>query len=425
MKKRVFEIIYSVGPSSEIIDMVKSKTGLSHFTVFVSDQKEYFDEIQEENSKHFLLKNEESFILTLDKVIHFLNETFELVSVDVIVVSDQNHSFVCEFEKWDIELTSNPIVLAINKNDYYERGPIIFTYSQYLRRKNLLEWIFSESEKINSNNFGLLETQSSKKTLTVPKVKIYDCFVFNNEFDILSLRLKLLNEKVEKFILVESKQTHSGISKPAFFEQNKELFDEYSDKIVNIVIDKFPDKIIYPPSETDVPEHLHIHWFRENYQRNEILKGLYKIGLNPEDVVLISDLDEIPDPSKLGDFIKIIPEDDYAFQLQKWCIWDFDRFYNGLWPGTAGVKWKTLSKLTPQEIRKNRYSENKLHTNEPFGWHCSWFGGIDAVMDKLRSFAHQELREMSKEDVETKMTMNLDIHGHQLIYDKEGYRPLI
>lgn len=424
MKKRVFEIIYSVGPSSEIIDIVKSKTGSSHFTVFVSDKKEYFDKIQEDNFKSFLLKNEESFVPTLDKVVHFLNETFELVPLDVIVVSDQNHYFVCEFEKWDIELTSNPIVLAMNENDYYERGPIIFTYSQYLRRKHLLEWIFSESKKINSNNFGLLRAQS-KKPKTISKIKIYDCFVFNNEFDILSLRLKLLNEKVEKFILVESKQTHSGISKPAFFEQNKELFEEYSDKIVNIVIDKFPDRMIYQPSETDVPEHLHIHWFRENYQRNEILKGLYKIGLNPDDVVLISDLDEIPDPSKLDEFIKMIPEDDYAFQLQKWCIWDFDRFYNGLWPGTGGVKWKTLCKSTPQEIRKNRYSENKLHTNEPFGWHCSWFGGIDVVMDKLRSFAHQELREMSKEDVETKMTMNLDIHGHQLIYDKEDYRPLI
>jgi beta-1,4-mannosyl-glycoprotein beta-1,4-N-acetylglucosaminyltransferase len=239
------------------------------------------------------------------------------------------------------------------------------------------------------------------------------------------LRLKLLNDKVDKFILVESKQTHSGIPKPAFFEQNKELFDEYSDKIINIVIDEFPSKMIYSPSEIDVPENLHIHWFRENFQRNEILKGLYKLGLNKNDVILISDLDEIPDPNKLDDFIEMIPEDDYCFQLQKWCIWDFDRFYNGLWPGTAGVRWETLLKSTPQEIRKNRYSENKQHTKEPFGWHCSWFGGTDAVMDKLRSFAHQELREMSREDVETKMTMNLDIHGHQLIYDKEGYRPLI
>lgn len=93
--------------------------------------------------------------------------------------------------------------------------------------------------------------------------------------------------------------------------------------------------------------------------------------------------------------------------------------------GTVGIRWKTLQKTTPQEVRKNRYSDSKYHTSEPFGWHCSWFGGIDCVMDKLRSFAHQELREMSREDVETKMTMNLDIHGHQLFYDKEGYRPLI
>ena len=425
MKNRIFEIILLNDSSTTQKNLLVSKIENTTHTTFLYKFDSESEDVEGREFNVFYHRKNETLSFILKKIIRFYEINFELNPTDIFVLSDQEDYFTCELEKWEISLISNPVVLAFGEKGYYREGPIVFNYSHFLRRRNFFDWITTESKKLNSVELDLLPTEPILSVISELSPKIYDCFVFNNEFDILSMRLQLLNDKVEKFILVESKQTHSGILKPAFFEQNKELFEEYSHKIVNIVIDKFPEKMIYPPSEIDVPEHLHIHWFRENYQRNEILKGLYKIGLNPEDVVLISDLDEIPDPNKLDDFIKIIPEDDYAFQLQKWCIWDFDRFYNGFWPGTAGVKWKTLSKLTPQEIRKNRYSENKLHTNEPFGWHCSWFGGIDAVMDKLRSFAHQELREMSKEDVETKMTMNLDIHGHQLIYDKEGYRPLI
>ena len=426
MKNRIFEIILLNDKSTDQRNSLRSKIESTVHTTFLYKLDiESEGDVKKEKYNVFYHRKDETLPLVLKRIIHFYEINFELIPTDIFVLSEQNDSFTCELEKWEIGLISNPVVLAFDEGKSYREGPTVFNYSHFLRRRDFFEWITSECKKINSVGIDLILTKPLTNTTNNSISKVYDCFVFNNEFDILSLRLQLLSEKVEKFILVESKQTHSGISKPAFFDQNKELFEEYSDKIINIVINEFPSKMIYPPSEIDVPKDLHIHWFRENYQRNEILKGLYKIGLNPEDVVLISDLDEIPDPNKLDDFIKIIPEDDYAFQLQKWCIWDFDRFYNGFWPGTAGVKWKTLRNSTPQEIRKNRYSENKLHTNEPFGWHCSWFGGLDAVMDKLRSFAHQELREMSKEDVETKMTMNLDIHGHQLIYDKEGYRPLI
>jgi len=426
MKNRIFEIILLNDPSTFQRNLLSPKIQSTTYTTFLYQfDIESEGDVKEKEYNVFYHSKDETLPLVLKRIIHFYEMNFELIPTDIFVLSEQNDSFTCELEKWEIALSSNPIVLAFNKEGYYKDGPTIFNYSHFLRKREFFEWITTECKKINSVEIDLIKAKTNKTIHSEQNSRIYDCFVFNNEFEILSLRLKLLNDKVDKFILVESKQTHSGIPKPAFFEQNKELFDEYSDKIINIVIDEFPSKMIYSPSEIDVPENLHIHWFRENFQRNEILKGLYKLGLNKNDVILISDLDEIPDPNKLDDFIEMIPEDDYCFQLQKWCIWDFDRFYNGLWPGTAGVRWETLLKSTPQEIRKNRYSENKQHTKEPFGWHCSWFGGTDAVMDKLRSFAHQELREMSREDVETKMTMNLDIHGHQLIYDKEGYRPLI
>ena len=90
-------------------------------------------------------------------------------------------------------------------------------------------------------------------------------------------RLKLLNNVVDKFVLVESKFTHAGDPKPLYFKENIENFKSYEDKIVHIVIDKFPDSIAYKPTESDVNKIYQIHWFRENYQRNEIeLMGYFK-----------------------------------------------------------------------------------------------------------------------------------------------------
>lgn len=401
MKKRIFEIDFlsnleknSLGKFNESIE-----------TLFITDEENFTNKIKE-------------------SIVYF-DKKYNLIPTDIFIVSKHTEPFRMKMENWYVDLLSNPCLLVSNDHGYFECVGYVFTFSHFLSKKNLLEWVVSESKKINSIEISLTETVREKASVKFIKPKVYDCFVFNDEFNILDLRLELLNDKVDKFIIVESKQTHSGKFKPAFFDLNKHLYERYSDKISHIVIEKFPEKILYQPSEIDVPKDLHIHWFRENFQRNEILRSLHRFNLNPDDMILISDLDEIPDPQKLDMFLNSIPQDDYGFQLQKWCIWDFDRYHNGHWPGTAAVRWKTLLKTTPQEIRKNRYSFDKFHSDNLCGWHCSWFGGIDVVMNKLSSFAHQELRDMVREDVENKMTMNLDIHGHKLIYDKEGYRPFI
>ena len=254
-------------------------------------------------------------------------------------------------------------------------------------------------------------------------VKVIDCFVFNDEIDLLEKRLRLLDSVVDKFVLVESKFTHAGTPKPLYFNENIEKFKSYEDKIIHIVIDEFPESIIYDPTESDVDETLQIHWFRENYQRNEILRGLYQIDLSPNDFILISDLDEIPDPNKLEQFFQKIPKGEYRFQSQKWMCWDLNRKYNDTWPGTCGIRWSDLQLTTPQIVRSQRYEKNLLLSDELFGWHCSWFGGINQVMSKLSSFAHQELKDITIEDIENKMTMNLDIHGQVLLDNNDGYDP--
>ena len=107
-------------------------------------------------------------------------------------------------------------------------------------------------------------------------MKLYDCFIYNNEDLILDIRFNTLNKYVEKFILVESKFDHQGNKKELNFNINK--FKEFKNKIEYLVINEFPNNLN--------------NWERENFQRNYINEGLKNI--DNDDYVIISDVDEIP-----------------------------------------------------------------------------------------------------------------------------------
>tara|TARA_Y100000590_G_scaffold376491_1_gene442099 strand:+ start:274 stop:1086 length:813 start_codon:yes stop_codon:yes gene_type:complete len=113
---------------------------------------------------------------------------------------------------------------------------------------------------------------------------IYDCFSYWDEDLLLDLRLNLLNDYVDFFIIVEGNKTWQNNPKKLRFN-----FDNYK---------KFKNKIIYIPVE-DMPDG-DDPYLRENYQRNSILKGLK--NSNQNDLIIISDLDEIPNPKAIKNF---------------------------------------------------------------------------------------------------------------------------
>lgn len=424
MKNRIFDLIF-LGPTTS--DYTKRLLHLYEISdmIFVFGKKNTIDFSKIDYSKKCLFipineLSETTYSLCLPKTFPFINP----YPTDIFIISEYNQYPDVEIEKYTDLLKSDPIIHRMVTNGNKEIGSFAFTYSHYQVDKNIVTKLRKSKQQANVGKYtffgGYIEEFTTKQ-----KPKIYDCFIFNDELEMLKLRINLLKDKVDKFVLVESKQTHSGYPKTSYYNDNKELFQEFNDKIIHVLIDKFPDEMIYPPSEIDVDSSLHIHWFRENYQRNEILRGIYSQQMTDDDVILISDVDEIPHPEMLEDFINSIPLGEYGFQLQKWCIWGFNSYLSGVWPGTAAIRWKDLKKTTPQEIRRNRYNNQIYHTNEKYGWHCSWFGGIDVVMNKLSSFAHQELRDMSRDEVLNKMTMNLDIHGHQLLTEDDGFQPPI
>ena len=130
-------------------------------------------------------------------------------------------------------------------------------------------------------------------------MKIYDGFMFYDEDLIIDLRLNILNEYINEFIIVESKYTHSGEKRELLFDINK--YPKFKNKINYIILEREPDNLeIVRDNDTEDKKnskYIMNALKRENYQRNEIVKGLTKA--DQDDLILISDVDEIPNLSNL------------------------------------------------------------------------------------------------------------------------------
>lgn len=227
----------------------------------------------------------------------------------------------------------------------------------------------------------------------------YDCFSFFNELDLLEIRLNTLDKVVDKFILAESPLTHTGNPKPLYYAENKERFSKFNDRIIHIVVDDFPAM----PEDMPVREKA---WTRENWQRNAIVRGLPK-DIKDEDILLISDLDEIPSPEYLKKAVSN-PIGVTRLDLKAYCF--FINLRNVSYPiwnnGTRVLTWHTFN--DPKTYAGAGYTEccvaavnqgpsatrvrflKPTKIMKPAGWHFSYLGGVEAIQRKMKSIAHTE-----------------------------------
>jgi len=277
------------------------------------------------------------------------------------------------------------------------------TACDYFRNLKNIEYLVSEGlspEEPGENPSRLVNTKSlslirPKNIDLIPNFlpekfsKIYDCFMFSNELDLLNLRLHELYDYVDHFIIVESTETHSGLPKPAYFRENQKLFEKFSNKIINVVIEGFPE----PTSDVNP------NWFRENFQRNQISTALYSLDTNDHDIIMISDIDELPDRETLINLKHHVRKAQIITFRQRWFVWNFDLEDPQEWPGTQILFWEDLKQTTPQKVRNGRYNLSII-TPEVRGWHMSWFGNNDLINEKLKSFAHQEIGVKTDEELD-------------------------
>jgi len=225
-------------------------------------------------------------------------------------------------------------------------------------------------------------------------MKVIDSFIFYNELDLLYYRLSILDEYVDKFILVESTCTFTGQSKPLFYLENKNRFEKFNDKIIHVIVNDMPYK--YP----NINYNLNHQWENEYHQRNCIKRGIDSIinenFLNDEDIILTADVDEIPNPNILinaknqklsfnNDTLNRLALDMYYYNL-------YYRIGEGSnWHGIKLLTFKAYKniKLTFQQMRVWEHTYNVPIVSNG-GWHLSYFGDIDFIINKIASYSHQE-----------------------------------
>ena len=263
---------------------------------------------------------------------------------------------------------------------------------------------------------------------------IYDCFMFFDEDLLLDIRLNSLDKYVKKFVISEATYTHNGAKKKLNFDIKN--FSKFKDKIIYIPLEKEPPNIL-EIDKTDAEEEkgkkLILNGMaRDYFQRENLQNGLTKA--DNEDLILISDLDEIPDLKSL-DFTKI--KNNIVIFEQKMFYYKFNLQYKDFkWFGTKGTKKKNF--ISPQWIRniknkkypwwrldvsvsKKKYS--KLLFIKDGGWHFTCIRTPEDLNKKMLNFAHHYEYEESglklndlKELMEEKKVMyshNVDKRGNK------------
>jgi beta-1,4-mannosyl-glycoprotein beta-1,4-N-acetylglucosaminyltransferase len=214
-------------------------------------------------------------------------------------------------------------------------------------------------------------------------MKTFDCFTFFNEMDLLEFRLKLLDPFVDYFVLAESNVTHSGKEKPFHFQQNRERYAKWLHKIIYIPAYQDTTGMVFDGDDKYNPAS--DAWKLENGHRNFLGEAKDKIG--DEDRVIISDLDEIPNPYTLQQ-IKELPEPKALSQLFHYYFLNCQNTgYERWWKGSIVCTGMQFKAVPPQHFRDKR---NDFNAIPEAGWHFSFLGGLEKIKYKIQSFAHRE-----------------------------------
>lgn len=250
--------------------------------------------------------------------------------------------------------------------------------------------------------------------------KIYDCFNFFNELDILEIRLNILYEYVDYFVIVESSVTHSGQPKPFYYEDNKERFSKFIDKIIHYKVYDTPesfDNLDFSTDQTINEIYTYINtqtnrfnrynqpdYGRDFYQKECVRRPL--INCADDDVIIISDADEIPNPEILID-LKNLSLNDIIYSLNQYTYYYYLNVLKQKdWYGSKLALYKNVKNLSFNEIRGDLSLSTKIENS---GWHFSFMGGKEMVKTKITSYSARDMvTEYIISSLESNINNNID-----------------
>lgn len=252
---------------------------------------------------------------------------------------------------------------------------------------------------------------------------VIDCIPFFNELDILKLRLHILDPLVDRFVIEEATHTFSGLPKELCFEKNREMFEEFLPKITYLVVNNSPEEISTHE--------------RDKFQKNALAKAL--TDASDEDVLILSDVDEIPNPAVLQELVKRFDPDKIYHLAQRnfYCYLNMEEVSGNLlsitgefpgverrmWLGTKVFAKKNipesgiidLREISPEDPRSVRVADG--------GWHFGYMGSCHEtdvsrrVGTKVVAAAHQEYNtEDVLAEVKDRLILGEDIFGRNAVF---------
>lgn len=328
--------------------------------------------------------------------------------------------FLNNIKKITRKITPTPVigVIKIFLNDIYnliDKITLPFNLIKEYRRKKT--WL---------SNHEIVEYRK--------KIKIYDVFNFYNELETLEIRLNVLNNYVDYFVIVESTLTHSGLPKELFYENNKNIFKKFENKIIHLVINNSPKSfeevkerlknINISEFEKEVLEYAlsspnikngEANFLRDFYEKEYIKKSL--IGLSDDDFCFVSDLDEIWNPKLVIDYSS---NDIFKFKQDSYMYYLNNRSNDNWrdWTGTIGTKYKNIKNNCLNHLRTQNKSKYTILRNG--GWHFSFQGGLNRVIKKIESYSHQEINNLKiKSEIKNNLLYQKDIRGRHIKFWKD------
>lgn len=216
-------------------------------------------------------------------------------------------------------------------------------------------------------------------------MKVYDCFSFFNELDLLEIRLNELDPVVDVFVLVEATKTFQKKPKPLYYNDNKKRFEKFQHKIRHIIVDTYPTFF----SRFKVPKAMDY----DHHQKDQVKQAL--TDCSPDDVIIFSDVDEIPNPELLLKYkdipgVRIFQQRIYYYFLNCMEIDKDSQSKPKWWYGPVMTSFKNFTSVKKLRVLRevHKYKGNIVIPNA--GWHFTYLGGVEKIIYKLESFGHTE-----------------------------------
>lgn len=220
---------------------------------------------------------------------------------------------------------------------------------------------------------------------------VYDCFTYFNEAEILEIRINELAPLKPIHVLVESRYTFTGKEKKLNYNSGDIKYKNLIDFCADVPNNGNP-------------------WDNEFAQRNYIKTALQILDPKDDDIIIISDVDEIPSCEAIA---KYSPEMKQTLLMMNHYAGYLNLIYGrNSWPYCKVTTWGLLKSNTPNNIRLDGGDDTVLHNA---GWHFGWMGGLDMIITKFKSFSHQE-QEVQQHANREKLKIKLD-NGQSIFGD--------